>query len=97
MNGVEPSISLPPHLSLDVLPELAVALRKALTADQGLLLDGAEVKSVDGASLQLLLATLQTASHKGVHCRWQAVSPALKDAAALAGIRKELSMDETQP
>ncbi|WP_456447459.1 STAS domain-containing protein [Thiolapillus sp.] len=96
MNDVESSISLPPHLSLEVLPDLAVALRKALLADQGLLLDGAEVKSVDGASLQLLLATLQTASHKGIHCRWQAVSTALKDAAVLAGIRKELSMDETQ-
>ena len=95
MNSVESIVSLPTHLNLEALPDLAAELRKALAADQGLLLDGAEVKSVDGAALQLLLATSQTASQKCIRCRWHAVNAVLKDAAVLAGITEELLMDET--
>ena len=93
MSNAEAIVPLPAHLGLEALADLAVALRKTLGSGQNLLLDGAEVKSVDGASLQLLLATLQTASHKGVHCGWRAASTVLKDAAALAGITEELLID----
>ncbi len=90
MNAGE--ICLESHLDMDALPALAQALRNALAEKAPLLLDGSQVKSIDGAALQLLVAAARSAQQAGSSFRWRQPSPALEKAVGLLGLSNDLEL-----
>lgn len=81
-------LSLPAHLDIAHAGELKQALDAALAEKPPLLLDAGAVEQVDTAGLQLLLAFRRTRA-----IEWRNPSPALRDAAALAGMAGALALD----
>ncbi|WP_456406100.1 STAS domain-containing protein [Thiolapillus sp.] len=89
-------ITLDAHLELDLLPALAKEILETLEHGESLELDGSKVQSIDGATIQLLLAAVQTAEQKKVPCSWRQPSASLKEAAALMGLTDDLLLEVTE-
>lgn len=83
-------LTLPAHLDIAHAGELKQTLDAALAAKPALILDAAAVEHVDTAGLQLLLAFRRARS-----AEWRDPAPALRDAAALAGLGGALDLDAT--
>jgi anti-anti-sigma regulatory factor len=96
MTSSNSKVQLDAHLELAVLPELVQRLQEPLAQGKPLVLDGSAVQSVDGASLQLLLAATRAARQEHIPCGWHQPSPPLKKAAALLGITDELLLEVTE-
>lgn len=81
-------LALPAQLDIAHAGELKQTLDAALAAKSPLILDAAAVEQVDTAGLQLLLAFQRA---RAVH--WRDAAPALRDAAALAGLSAALALE----
>jgi len=86
-------IELPARLTIAQSVELHRTLVKALAAGTPLCLDGSRVEEVDTAILQLLSSAWADASQRGVVCRWQRASSALRNSATLIGVSDILQFD----
>ena len=86
-------IELPAKLSIAQSLELHRSLTTRLTGAEPLLLDGSRVEEIDTAILQLLASAWISGAVRGVQCRWQGASPALRDAAMLIGVSEVLQLD----
>ncbi len=89
-------ICLESRLDMDALPALAQTLRDALAEKSPLLLDGSQVQSIDGATLQLLLAAARSAQQAGIALRWQQTSAVLERAAVLMGLNNDLELGKNK-
>ncbi len=89
-------ITLDAHLEMETLSGLAKEILEPLQQGEPLVLDGSGVQSIDGATIQLLLAAVQTAEQKKVPCSWRQPSASLKEAAALMGLTDELLLEVTE-
>lgn len=86
------SIDCGEHLDVQYAETLRARLLAAL-ADRGpIVLSAGGVMRADAAGLQLLIAFVRSARTTGVDWSWQAVSPALSDAARLLGVARELDL-----
>ncbi|WP_457674584.1 STAS domain-containing protein [Thiolapillus sp.] len=92
----EQLITLQQNMELETLPELAGQINTALASAEALVLDGSAVRSIDAASLQLLLATILAAREKSIHCHWREAAAPLRNAAARLGLTDELSLTEKE-
>lgn len=81
-------LTLPAHLDSAHAGELKQTLDAVLAAKPPLILDAAAVEQVDAAGLQLLLAFQRTRP-----AVWRDPTPALCDAARLAGLSAVLGLD----
>ena len=86
-------IELPARLTIAQSVELRRTLVKALADGAPLYLDGSHVEEVDTAILQLLSSAWLDASQRGVACRWQGASSALRNSATLIGVSEILQFD----
>ena len=64
----------------------------ACEEDAPLLLEGSVVEEIDTAALQLLVSAWRGGAKRGVECRWQGVSEALRQAAPLIGVATILGL-----
>ena len=86
---------LPVALDIEGSEELLARCRAAVAGEGVLAVDAGEVESVDTAGLQVLIATRAALAAAGRQLRWQRVSPALAEAARLAGATGALGLDGT--
>jgi anti-anti-sigma regulatory factor len=86
-------IELPARLTIAQSVELRRTLIKALSDGAPLCIDGTRVEEVDTAILQLLSSACADASQRGVACRWQGASSALRNSATLIGVSDILQFD----
>jgi anti-anti-sigma regulatory factor len=86
------AIELPVRLSIAQSAELHRTLLSSCEGQARLLLDGSLVEEIDTANLQLLVAAWLDADKRGVECRWQGVSDALRHAATLIGVAGTLQL-----
>lgn len=89
-------ICLESYLDMDALPALVQALRTALAETSPLLLDGSQVKSIDGATLQLLVAASRSAQQAGIPFSWHQPSTTLERAVALLGLNNDLESGDNK-
>ncbi len=78
----------------------ASTLKQSLTAEldrQDITLDGTAVTRIDTAGLQLLLAFVIDRQRAGLATRWHSPTPALRDAAELAGLAEALGLPQSLP
>jgi anti-anti-sigma regulatory factor len=80
--------------SLDIARagSLHARLLAALESGQPVVLAGAQVARADGAGLQVFAAFLRSARCAHLRYRWQEPSPALRQAAAVLGLARELEL-----
>ncbi len=88
-------IELPPRLSIAQCMDLHRTLTSCCVGDAPLLLDGSCVEEIDTAILQLLVSAWLGCAKRGVECRWQGVSEALRHSATLIGVATTLQLDGT--
>lgn len=86
------AIELPARLSIAQSAELHRTLVSCCEGQARLLLDGSRVEEIDTANLQLLVSACLDAKKRGVECRWQGVSEALRHAATLIGVTATLQL-----
>ncbi len=86
---------LPAALDVEGAEELLERCRAAAAGEGALAVDAGEVECVDTAGLQILIATRAALAAAGRELRWERVSPALAEAARLAGATGALGMDGT--
>ncbi len=86
---------LPAALEIEGAEDLLARCRAAATGEGALAIDAGEVESVDTAGLQILIATRAALAAAGRALRWERVSPALAEAARLAGATGALGLDGT--
>jgi len=80
------SLALSGVLDVTVAEDLLARCRAAAASGDGPVeVDAGAVEGVDTAALQVLLALARALADQGRALRWRAVSPALAEAAALAG------------
>jgi anti-anti-sigma regulatory factor len=72
---------------------LVAHVQNELEALAHLELNASAVTRVSTASLQVLVGAIRAAEQRGIPTRWQHVSPALRDAAALLGLTAALRID----
>lgn len=86
-------IELPAKLSIAQSQELHRTLTQHLAGAEPLLLDGSRVEEIDTAILQLLASAWISGAQRGVACKWQAASPALRESATLIGVSEILQLE----
>lgn len=80
------------HLSFSTLLSIAQArvlqarLGEVLATPSRLVLDAGQVAQVDTAAMQVLAGFCRHRREQGAPLRWQAISPALQEAARLLGL-----------
>lgn len=87
------AIELPRRLSIAQSTDLHRTLMACCEGSAPLLLDGSGVEEIDTAILQLLVSAWLGGAKRGVECRWQGVSAALRHAATLIGVASTLQLD----
>lgn len=85
--------TLPERLQASQAEALVTELRNAAAQGEPLQLDGAQVKKVDTAGLQLLVSLGKT----GAGWRWTSTSPALAEAARALGLGAALNLEQETP
>lgn len=88
------AVALPARLTIAQSVDLHAALIKALAGGERLWLDGSQVEEIDTAILQLLASACTEASQRGIACKWQGTSSALREAATLIGVSELLRFDQ---
>lgn len=85
-------LRLPARLGIADVAAVKPVLTDALDGGRPVILDAAAVEHVDGAGLQLLLAFHAAMQAAGRRLDWKGPSPALLEAAGLAGVRDTLGL-----
>ena len=85
-------IDLPARLSIAQSAEWRRMLAACCEGQTPLLLDGSRVEEIDTAILQLLVSAWLNAAKRGVDCRWQGASEALRHSATLIGVAAALQL-----
>ena len=86
-------IELPQRLTIAQSIDLRRTLTTALAGGEPLCLDGSRVEEIDTAILQLLVSAWTDAAQRGVACKWQGTSAALRNSATLIGVSEILQFD----
>jgi anti-anti-sigma regulatory factor len=86
-------MELPARLSIAQCMDLHRTLTACSKGKAPLLLDGSRVEEIDTAILQLLVTAWLGGAKRGVECRWQGVSEALRHSARLIGVAAALQLD----
>jgi anti-anti-sigma regulatory factor len=86
-------IELPARLSIAQSADWHRTLVSGCEGQVPLVLDGSRVEAIDTAILQLLVSAWLGAAKRGVECRWQGASEALRHAATLIGVAATLQLD----
>jgi anti-anti-sigma regulatory factor len=86
-------IELPARLSIAHSADWQRTLVSGCGGQVPLILDGSRVEEIDTAILQLLVGAWLGAAQRGVECRWQGASQALRHAATLIGVAATLQLD----
>ncbi len=94
MDGTK-RIVLPAAVDIEGAESLLARCREAVADAGALSIDAGGVESVDTAGLQILIATRAALVEAGGELRWERVSPALAEAARLAGAAGALGLDGT--
>ena len=85
-------IELPARLSITQSADWHRTLVSRSEGHAALVLDGSRVEEIDTAILQLLVSAWLGAAKRGVECRWQGASEALRHSAALIGVAATLQL-----
>lgn len=89
-DGGETILSLGDSLTIVGVAELHQKMATALESGKSLLLQGGEIKQIDGAGLQLLAAFIKEAMEIGVGIRWEGLSDTLQQNARRLGLNEIL-------
>jgi anti-anti-sigma regulatory factor len=89
-------IDLPPRSSIAQCVDLHRTLTSCCNGEAPLVLDGSRVEEIDTAILQLLVSAWLGGAKRGVECRWQGASEALRHSATLIGVAVTLQLDGMQ-
>jgi anti-anti-sigma regulatory factor len=85
-------IELPARLSITQSADWHRTLVSSCEGHAALVLDGSRVEEIDTAILQLLVSAWLGAAKRGVECRWQGASEALRHSATLIGVAATLQL-----
>lgn len=86
------SIDCGEHLDVQYAETLRARLLAALVDHGPIVLGAGGVTRADAAGVQLLVAFARSARATGIAWSWQAVSPALSEAARQLGVARELDL-----
>ncbi len=86
-------VELAARMSIAQSVDLHRTLVACLERGAPLLLEGSSVEHIDTSILQLLVSAWLGASKRGIECRWQGASQALRRSAMLIGVAEVLQLD----
>jgi anti-anti-sigma regulatory factor len=89
-------VELSERMSIAQSAELHRTLTVCLASGAPLLIAGGRVEQIDTAVLQLLVSAWLGAAKRGVECRWQSASQALRRSATLIGVAGILRLNGSE-
>ncbi|MGI9319990.1 MAG: STAS domain-containing protein [Thiogranum sp.] len=89
------SIVLDENLEISDADALLEQLQAIMTTSNSVIMDGSQVKVIDTAILQLLVAWFRQAQQHGTRISWQQPSDTLCNTAALLGLEMHLCLAST--
>jgi len=89
-------VELAERMSIAQSAELHRTLTACLASGAPLLIDGGRVEQIDTAVLQLLVSAWLGAAKRGIECRWQSASQALRRSATLIGVAEILRLNGSE-
>ncbi len=87
------SLDLPARVSIKDIHGLKESLSSDWSEHESLLINAGEVDSIDTASIQLLVAAINSAKANDVKVGWSGVSEKLKDLASIVDLTRFLDLD----
>jgi anti-anti-sigma regulatory factor len=85
-------VELAARMSIAQSIDLHRTLTACLASGAPLLIEGGGVEQIDTAALQLLVSAWLGATKRGIECRWQGASQALRRSATLIGVAEILQL-----
>jgi anti-anti-sigma regulatory factor len=89
-------VMLVERMSIAQSAELHRTLMICLAGGAPLLIEGGRVEQIDTAVLQLLVSAWLGAAKRGIECRWQSASQALRRSATLIGVAEILRLNGSE-
>lgn len=90
------AMCLPSEMTIQTVAEQLQRMTALLENGEKIVLDAGAVSRVDTASLQLIYVVQKTLTDSGRSIRWQAVSSAFRDSAALTGLTEALALPDVE-
>ena len=81
-------------LGISEVGQKYIELKEALVSDQSVEISAGELRQIDGAGLQLLVAFIKEANKMHIEINWVGVSEVLIKAASILGVTSQLQLQQ---